>query len=108
MQKLRVEGNSYFCECRKPFQGVPINPQSISEAMNFAYDMAFGEGYHRSHRTGGQSNRKGGEIFCNTFQGKVSEICLKDLLVSSSIFCNDVDFKVYGKGLWDRHSCCRK
>lgn len=36
--------------------------------------MSFGKGgQHRDHRSGGSIHRKNGEIFTNTFQGKLAE-----------------------------------
>jgi hypothetical protein len=63
--------------------------------------MCFGEGHHRNHRTGGQYGRKNGEMFCNTFQGKLAEVVLYNLLASYGIECDKPDFGIYGEGVWD-------
>lgn len=42
--------------------------------FDFAYEMTFGgKGEHRSHRSGGDKVRTPGEIFADTFQGKIAE-----------------------------------
>ncbi|MDM3868654.1 hypothetical protein QF204_10740, partial [Proteus faecis] len=77
--------------------------EKIKKALSFSYEMAFGNGYHRNHRTGGEYSRNKMEVFCNTFQGKLSEIFLYDILKNTNekLECSGLDFGVYGKNIWD-------
>lgn len=79
----------------------PIPPDKLARVCSFAYDMCFGDGHHRNHRTGGQVRRRGGEMFCNTFQGKLAEVVLRDYLNRCGLNCGEPDFDVYGEGIWD-------
>ncbi|MCM1505277.1 MAG: hypothetical protein NC127_08785 [Muribaculum sp.] len=69
--------------------------------MRFAYEMCFGTGHHRSRRTGGNFSRNALEKFCNTFQGKLSELCLRRELLDAGLVCGTPDMGIYGKGKWD-------
>ena len=63
--------------------------------------MTFGNrGAHRNHRTGGTILRKQGEIFPNTFQGKLAECAACNLFykVDRKVF---PDFSVSKLGVWD-------
>ena len=101
MRKMIITGNSYLNELRKPFMRTQINSQILERIIDFAYEMCFGEGHHRHHRTGGQVNRKAGEQFCNTFQGKLAEVVLRNYLIYNGLECGEADFGIYGKGIWD-------
>lgn len=61
--------------------------------------MSYGTG---EHRNGGELNRKNGEIFINTFQGKLAELAVYNEIYKLS---NDVykklsipDFNIFGLG----------
>jgi len=69
--------------------------------LDFSYNMVFGSGFHRGYRTGGQHLRKKGELFCNTFQGKLAEIVVYNLLKKENINCGNIDFSIHGEGIWD-------
>ncbi len=99
--KLKNEGNNYFVNNTKNFLGSEISDEEINKVLDFAYEMCFGIGHHRCHRTGGQYGRKGGEMFCNTFQGKLGEIVLYNYFKSKGINLNEPDFGIYSKGIWD-------
>ena len=106
MNKLRQEGNKYFIGSDKHFQnGNTFKNETIKKVFDFSYAMAFGDGKHREHRSGGSMNRKKGQIFINTFQGKLSELAIyKRFKVSNSVAYNKLslpDFDVYGLGEWD-------
>ena len=98
---MTINGNSYINELRKPFMKNLINTQILDQVVDFAYEMCFGVGHHRHHRTGGQINRKAGEQFCNTFQGKLAEVVLRNYLINNGLDCGKADFGIYGKGIWD-------
>ena len=78
-----------------------FKPETIKMVFDFAFDMTFGnKGEHRSHRTGGTLQRKQGEIFSNTFQGKLAECAACNLFykVDKKVF---PDFSVSKLGIWD-------
>jgi hypothetical protein len=93
--------NSYSVNKYKSFNSTEILVGDLRNIFDFAYEMCFGEGHHRNHRTGGQYDRKNGEMFCNTFQGKLAEVVLYNLFISNGINCDGPDFGIYGKGVWD-------
>ena len=101
MRKMRVEGNSYINECRKRFIPSDVPSGLLKDVMEFAYEMCFGAGHHRHHRTDGQLQRRAGEQFCNTFQGKLAEVVLRKYFLDNGLNCGKPDFEVYGEGVWD-------
>lgn len=78
-----------------------LSPADIGQVFGFAYEMCFGQGHHRNVRTGGQSERSKGAMFCNTFQGKLAECALRRYLLSQSVPCSAVDYRVMGEQAWD-------
>ncbi len=106
MNKLRKEKNNYFIDSKKSFQnGNTFKDKTIDNVFEFAYAMTFGDGEHRDHRTGGTMNRKKGQIFINTFQGKLSELGVYSTFFKNNKEAYDKlsnpDFDVYGLGEWD-------
>lgn len=106
MHKLRQETNEYFINSKKDFQlGNVFKDETIDKVFEFAYAMTFGDGEHRDHRTGGIMNRKKGQIFINTFQGKLSELGVYNTFSKSNKDAygklSNPDFDVYGLGEWD-------
>ena len=108
MQKLNIKSdNNYYVSNGKQFSPEAVfGKRPIKKAFNFAYAMSFGEeGQHRDHRTGGNNRRKNGEIFINTFQGKLSEIaiyyCIKKLNESAFKKLSKLDFDIHPLGVWD-------
>lgn len=93
--------DNYYISNPREFKGASIPLRDIQKSLDFAYEMCFGFGHHRSHRTGGQYDRKNGEKFCNTFQGKLGEIVLYNYFTKNNISCNEPDFGIYPKGIWD-------
>lgn len=106
---MRIEGNNYFIENKSFFsQNSNFKPETVSKVFDFSYDMSFGDdGEHRNHRSGGQYNRRNGQIFINTFQGKLAELGIYNefFKYNNSIYNSNhlskPDFKVYGLGAWD-------
>jgi len=72
--KLDQRDNGYFITSKKTFEGKPVDAAFVKQAFDFAYEMVYGDGFHRIKRSGGQLNRTNAEIFQNTFQGKLAEI----------------------------------
>ena len=80
-----------------------IKEKYIKKSFEFAYSMTFGsKGQHRSYRSGGRHRRKNGEIFANTFQGKLCEFAVYQTL-NESHDINEPDLEVYELGKWDKY-----
>lgn len=106
MNKLRQEDNKFFIDFKKSFKSKQVfRYETIKKVFEFAYAMTFGNGEHRDHRTGGTINRKKGQIFINTFQGKLSELGVYNLFfeINNKAYrkLSEPDFDVYGLGKWD-------
>ncbi|MBU3102264.1 hypothetical protein KPL44_23785 [Clostridium sp. DSM 17811] len=103
MNKLTQESNSYIINSKKPFNPISrFNPVSLKESFDFAYDMSFGRvGEHRDHRTGGSHKRENGEIFINTFQGKLAEFSIYEIFKSHGMDIPKPDLEKYDLGAWD-------
>jgi len=108
MQKLDVKSeNNYYVSNGRIFTPEAIfGERIIKKAFDFAYAMSFGKkGQHREYRTGGNNKRKNGEIFINTFQGKLSEIAIyyfiKKVNVTASKKLKKLDFDIAPLGIWD-------
>lgn len=99
--KLNQKGNSYFINSARSFTPNTISQLILEKSFDFSYQMVFGEGHHRNNRSGGQLKRKNGELFCNTFQGKLSEVILHELFTTKKLICSEPDFEIMGKGEWD-------
>lgn len=69
--------------------------------------MSFGgKGEHRDHRSGGKSIRRKGQIFANTFQGKLAEFSIYNELSSKGISMDEPDLESYDLGRWDNYDFC--
>lgn len=102
MSKLLFSDGVYTISKKTIFKEKLIKKELIDTAFNFAYEMSFGEGFHRSHRSGGSIIRNQKEMFENTFQGKLAELVLNDELLENGISTSGVDLGVMGEGLWDQ------
>jgi hypothetical protein len=103
---MKIENNNYIVTNKKPYNSIRnFKENTIKRVFDFAYEMSYGQGEHRNHRSGGNHNRKNGEIFINTFQGKLSELAVYNefFLLNNEVFNNlsKPDFEVYGLGEWD-------
>ncbi|KGX84004.1 hypothetical protein [Pontibacillus litoralis] len=64
--------------------------------------MSFGkEGTHRNYRSGGSNNRKNGEVFADTFQGKLAEFAIYHVFTSEGLEVPRPDNDMYNLGDWD-------
>ena len=99
--KLTVLGNDYHTAFKKEFRGNPVSGDIVEKSFHLAYEMAYGEGFHRNRRSGGQTARSRKEIFQNTFQGKIAETVLYKKLIENGIETGEPDFSIHGKGIWD-------
>ncbi len=106
MNKLRQNNNHFYIEYKNDFRSEnKFQNETIKKVFDFAYSMTFGDGEHRNHRTGGIINRKKGQIFINTFQGKLSELAVYNSFYQNNRKAykrlSEPDFDVYGLGEWD-------
>lgn len=94
--------NSYTITSRKAFMPLgKFGEETLLKSIDFAYGMSFGnQGAHRVYRSGGSIHRSSGEIFSNTFQGKLSEFALYGLL-KDKFEINEPDLSCYQLGAWD-------
>ena len=80
-----------------------IKDEYVKKSFEFAYSMTFGsKGQHRAYRSGGRHRRKNGEIFANTFQGKLCEFAVYQTL-NETHDINEPDLEVYELGKWDKY-----
>lgn len=103
---MRIIKNSYYTEDEEKsgFYGKVIDNQVVQDAFNFAYGMTYGRvGQHRANRTNGRITRDMGEIFCNTFQGKLSEYVVRNSLVNMNLSVGEVNTEQEELGRWDSH-----
>ena len=89
----------------KPVNFAPLmtaSPETVSTVFDFAYNMTFGQsGEHRNHRSGGTHRRKNGELFINTFQGKMAEYGIYGFFISKGINLEPPDLETWDLGKWD-------
>lgn len=98
--RLHQQGNAYYLTEKRPFsRRGKLKAETIEKAFDFAYEMAFTD-KHRNTRSGGSKGRTHGEIFANTFQGKIAECAACNFFYryDSSVA---PDFATYEKGIWD-------
>lgn len=100
---MDIRHDGVYINNRKPFSAIGrLKSSTVETTLQFAYDMTFGNsGEHRDHRTGGTHSRKKGEIFANTFQGKLSEYALYNMLFRDFPDLQPPDIQTYGLGEWD-------
>ena len=101
--KLKREGNTLLIIKKVPFDernSSKILEPFARQALDFAYEMAFGDGEHRRHRSGGTHLRRSGEIFSNAFQGKLSEFAVYQTLLKTHNL-TPPDLSIHGLGVWD-------
>ena len=100
---LRIEGNNYYVQAKKRFSAyATILPEDKKACFDFAYGMSYGgKGAHRKNRNGGRLQRANGQIFINTFQGKMAEFALYRYLISRQIDVEKPDLEKYDLGKWD-------
>ena len=97
---LMQDGLSFFFTGKIPYaKAGTLRQATVNNVFDFAYEMAFSE-KHRSARSGGDIRRKNGEVFANTFQGKIAECAACNFFYK---FDESVapDFETYDRGRWD-------
>jgi len=100
---IDLENNTYQVEYRRQFTPhIVLNQDIVQTCFNFANQMTFAKmGEHRDHRTGGNHRRRPMEIFADTFQGKLAEYALYEVLTNKGIETPEPDTDMYGLGEWD-------
>ena len=101
-EPLNKVGDNFYITKPRIFNPKPFAKKNdIAETFEFAWAMTFGaDGAHRDHRSGGTLKRKNGEIFANTFQGKLAEFAIsQEFLGFDGV--QRPDLSVYGLGKWD-------
>jgi hypothetical protein len=99
---LKQVGTDFFITKPRSFSPTTCaNKHDVLDTFEFAWSMTFGaDGAHRDHRSGGTSRRKNGEIFANTYQGKLAEFAITNEF-SGFEGVERPDLSVYGLGKWD-------
>jgi len=96
------DGLNFSIPKKKKFNPRLITTDYINEALIFSYKMTYGrDGEHRRHRSGGSHQRKNGEVFCDTFQGKLSEFYTYQRLKENGISSSKPDIETWELGKWD-------
>lgn len=102
LHKLWVNDNNYQITTTKPFCSLFTLNEFVDKVFEFSFGMSFGNvGEHRSSRTGGILKRRKGELFINTFQGKMCEFGIYKYLRSINIQIEEPNMDLWKLGVWD-------
>lgn len=100
--KLLKNELGYLIPKRVSFEADLINKKYVDIVFDFSFDMTFGSvGAHRNHRSGGTHHRKNGEVFCDTFQGKLAEYYVYQKFKTLNIKLEKPDLEKWKLGEWD-------
>lgn len=101
--KMTRNGNSLFINSKKSFDNkLKVNEEYVKKVFEFAYSMTFGnDGEHRNYRSGGTHRRRNSEIFCDTFQGKLSEYAIYQFF-ENKFYIEEPDVSCFKLGIWDQ------
>lgn len=99
---MRVNGRTFAVTRKKPFNPIgQFRSRTIETVLKFAFDMTYGsKGKHRDHRSGGTAKRSNAQIMSDTFQGKLSEFALANILYKLDGFISP-DTSTYDLGEWE-------
>ena len=102
LSAMRSDGESFFVtESVKYVPLGSLKKSTIETVLDFAYSMTFGQkGCHRDHRSGGSLKRRLGQIFADTFQGKLAECAACNIFYGTDKNLMP-DFSVSELGVWD-------
>lgn len=96
-----VDGNYRVSRRAKFEKDGTFKAKTVGSVVEFAYNMTFGsKGEHRHSRSGGSISRGNLEIFINTFQGKLSEFAVANVLYRHKDF-KEPDLSTYELGIWE-------
>jgi hypothetical protein len=101
-EPMSVADGNYRVSKRANFRKVgSFKPKTVNSVIEFAFNMTFGSmGEHRHSRSGGTISRGNLEIFINTFQGKISEFAVANVLYKHRDF-KAPDLSTHGLGVWE-------
>lgn len=101
--KLKQIGNSYHLNRTTRFTPLfAIKRCLVQKTIDFAYLMAFTEeGQQRTQRSGGQYNRRNGQVFTDTFQGKLAEFGLYQYFKKRDFNLEEPETETWDLGKWD-------
>ena len=104
INKLEKRRDGLYTTKRKPYMIFgEFKHITVKKVFDFAWEMTFGNiGEHRNHRSGGSIKRKKGQIFADTFQGKLAECGFYNLMYHYSDI-KEPDFEKYDLGRWDQY-----
>lgn len=99
---MTVSGVKFSVNSKASFNPIgKFKYKTVEAVINFAFDMTFGlKGEHRHSRSGGTISRGNLEIFVNTFQGKLSEYAVANILYQHKDF-KEPDLSTHGLGVWE-------
>jgi hypothetical protein len=99
---MSFEDGNYRVNKRAKFSKIGIlKTRTVSSVIDFAFAMTFeSKGEHRHSRSGGTISRGNLEIFLNTFQGKLSEFAVANVLYKHKDF-KEPDLSTHGLGVWE-------
>jgi hypothetical protein len=100
--KLQVFGNNNQITTSKIFDPLFTINEFVDKVFGFSFGMSFGNlGEHRTSRTGGVLKRRKGELFINTFQGKMCEFGIYKYLKGINILSEEPTLDLWKLGVWD-------
>jgi hypothetical protein len=100
--EMHIAGNSYTVTKKLNFvrKGV-FRRDTVASVVEFAFAMTFGKvGQHRNVRSGGSFKREYRDIFINSFQGKLGEFAVANLIYTHKDF-QPPDLSAYELGFWE-------
>jgi len=99
---MPIKNGGYSVSRRSNFKKVAsFKSKTVSSVIDFAFNMTFGsKGEHRHTRSGGSIARGNLEIFVNTFQGKLSEFAVANILFKHKDF-KEPDLSTHNLGVWE-------
>ncbi len=100
MKLTRDKSGRYLIKNKKRFNGSPVRFAHKEKSSEFALKMVLNSS-HRVFRSGGASKRDEQEVLINTFQGKLAEYVVQDILTSFNLECSEPDNVDYGNNVWD-------
>lgn len=102
LSTLKYSDGIYSITARKQFTPIATADIFKAKVFDFAYGMTFGKtGEHRANRSGGQHSRRAGELFADTFQGKMAEYFIYEQFKYYGIKLPEPDLAQWALGKWD-------
>jgi hypothetical protein len=100
--QMVISGGNYSVNRKISFRKLgTFKPKTVESVIDFAFNMTFGsKGEHRHTRSGGTLSRGNLEIFINTFQGKLSEFAIANILFKHKDF-KEPDLSTHELGVWE-------